>query len=244
MRKSLFEFKIDATQLDAAVSQLGQIDEDRFSAGIVGVLNDTMNRTYELSRKTMLAGINLTDNYVQRKMETRPATPSRPVAEIVAPVGKDFNTPLSHYGALAMPKAVRWKQPTGKTGPWPLFTPRTGDPARGIAAGEKPGGVSVEVARGARKPMGGVFTLPGKKDREGNLLLFRGLGVPGRSMSPTKNSQYPQRKTPRQRVEVLHGPSVYQLFRVAGARIEDDVRQDLEESVVKYAMGEFERALK
>ena len=70
-----------------------------------------------------------------------------------------------------------------------------GDALRGIAAGRKQAGVSVKVARGARKKMRGAFLVP---LRAGNVSGGNGMGV-----------------FVRQGKEIMHlyGPSQYQLFR-------------------------------
>lgn len=70
-----------------------------------------------------------------------------------------------------------------------------GDALRGIAAGRKQAGVSVKVARGARKKMRGAFLVP---LRAGNVSGGNGMGV-----------------FVRQGKEIIHlyGPSQYQLFR-------------------------------
>lgn len=70
-----------------------------------------------------------------------------------------------------------------------------GDALRGIAAGRKQAGVSVKVARGARKKMRGAFLVP---LRAGNVSGGNGMGV-----------------FVRKGKEIIHlyGPSQYQLFR-------------------------------
>lgn len=90
-----------------------------------------------------------------------------------------------------------------------------GDPLRGIPAGKKAAGVSVKVKRkGARKKMRGAFLIP--------LNDSGGLGVALRTGKG------------RNAYEVLHGPSVDQVW--------TDVREDLEAE--KRLNAEFQRQLK
>jgi hypothetical protein len=77
----------------------------------------------------------------------------------------------------------------------------------------------VEVTSGSRKPIEHGFTMPGKRDSAGNMLVF----------TRDRNNKVRSRS----------GPSVYQLFRVAGALIEDQVYGDLERAVVDSAERQF-----
>lgn len=214
--------KIDISQIDALAGKIGALGPAEMAKGLVKALNETVDSAYALGRKTMLAGINLTDDYVQRRMEVERATEKNPVASIVAPGGKGFQTPLSHYGAMLRDTEVNWTNATilerfGKFSRWPGWTERKGDPARGIEPDMKAYGVEVEVVKGKRKRIHGAVVIPGKKDSEGNPLVFRRL--PGS----------------RKKVENLQGPAVYQLFRKAIPLIEGEVGEDLERAVIAEA---------
>lgn len=229
-RISAFSVKIDATQLDALTAKLGTLTPERVSALAVDAINTTADSAYDLARKTILGGINLTDEYVQRKMAVEHATESKPEASIVAFGGKGFTTSLSHYGAMQLTGADNWTnariQADGhKFGKWPGWTRRTGNAKLGIAADTKGIGRSVEVVSGNRKKLGRAFSIAGKTDTDGNPLVFQ--RIPGSKKS----------------ARVLSGPSVYQLFRVAAGKIEDQVYGDLSAAVIDLAERQFEKAL-
>lgn len=226
-RLSAFSVKIDATQLDKLVSTLGTITAAELSGLLVETINDQVDSTYELARGRMLRGINLTDDYVQRKMRVEHATPSMPTASIIASGARKDMTSLSHYGAMQETMAVNWSNDRiaakHKFGPWPGWTRRTGAPALGIAADLKAAGKSVEVTRGKRMRLGSQFSIPGKKDNDGNLVIFR--------------------RNAAGKIESLQGPSVYQLFRVAAGLVEDEVGDNMERAIGDAAERQMKKAL-
>jgi hypothetical protein len=233
---ALFSVKVDTRALDSLSDRLAHLTPEQIGALMVDAINETVDSAYELSRKTILKGINLTDGYVQQKMQVEHATPKNPTATITAFGGSKYTTSLSHYGAMQNTKAVTWnntriqalKNFTGFS-KWPGWTRRTGNAPLGVAADQKVAGKSVEVVRGQRKQMGPIFSIPGKKDSEGNLLLFRNQ----EALGPVKGGK----------LKVLEGPSVYQLFRTAATSIHDQVEGDLEKSVVDAAERELTKAL-
>lgn len=229
-RLNAFSVTIDVTPLDELATKLGTLTPEQVGALMVDAVNATTDATYDLARKTILGGINLTDEYVQRKMGVEHATAQNPTATIVAYGGKSYLTSLSHYGAMQLAGAVNWSnariQADGhKFGKWPRWTRRTGNDKLGIAADTKGTGRSVEVISGSRKKLGRAFAIAGKTDTDGNPLVFQ--RIPGSKKS----------------VRVLSGPSVYQLFRVAAGQIEDQVYGDLSQSVIALAERQFEKEL-
>lgn len=215
-----FRVSIDTQQLEALGERLGALTPQQLAASLVGAINATTDRAYELGRSRMLAGINLTDEYIQRKMRVEHATESNPVATIVASGASKDMTSLSHYGAMQETKAVNWSNERIRAaghafGAWPGWTRRTGAPGVGIEVGQKAAGKTVEVTRGKRKRLGSQFSIPGKKDNDGNLLIFR--------------------RTEAGKLQSLTGPSVYQLFRVAAGLIEEEVGDDLQSSIAAAA---------
>ena len=232
---SSFGIKFDVSQLDTLADKLAGLTPDAVSALMVSAINETADTGYELSRKAILRGINLTDRYVQSHMAVHPATVRNPQAEIVAFGGKGHITGLSHYGAMQEDKPVTWSneriQEAGHTfsTKWPGWIRRRGDDARGIDEGDKTAGVSVQVT-GARKALktSRAILLPGIRDTEGNAMVFKRVSGSGRNKSTLKN---------------LTGPSVYQLFRVAGALIENKLHDDLERAVVDAAEQQFLKEL-
>jgi hypothetical protein len=190
---------------------------------MVDTINRVTNETYDLARSTMLSGINLTDAYVQRKMEVTPATGRLPVAIIAAPVrDRNANTNLSEYGAMTQAGAVNWsneriKAMGKKFGPWPGWTRRIGAKGLGIPVNQKAIATSVEVKRGARKNLRSTvgFQVGKLKDGSGNPLVFERVG--------------------KKNIKAMYGPSVYQLFKVAAGKIEETVYDNLEQAVIETA---------
>lgn len=218
-RQSAFSVKIDVTALKGLAGKLAGVTPERMGQTVVAVLNESVDSAYELGRKRILRGINLTDEYVQRKMRVEHATSDHPEAAIVAPGSKGFLTGLSHYGSMQETKPVNWTnariQALGHTfADWPGWTKRTGDPLRGIAPDRKAAGRSVEVVKGRRKTITPAFTM-NKRDSDGNPIVFRRTGGS---------------------IEALYGPSVYQLFRAAIPEIQGQVADDLQQNL--YAAAE------
>lgn len=155
-KRTAFGIKFDVSPVEALADKLASLTPEVIGVLMVDTINGIADSTYELARKTMLGGINLTDSYVQRKMQVIHATPAKPEASIVA-LGDNANlTGLSHYGAMQLKQGGGFR----------------GDPARGIQRGERQAGVSVEVITGKREKFQFGFFLPGKNDSEGNPLVF------------------------------------------------------------------------
>lgn len=180
--------------------------------GLAGIdaLNETIDRTFDLARSRMIAGINLSDDYLRRKMTVAHATPEKPQASITA-VGTQ--TPLSQFGATQLVRPVNWSNERIlgmgiRFGKWPGWTQRKGAPSVGIQVNQKGAGRSVEVSRGSRKPISYAFSIPGKTDNDGNLLMFTRDQVTGK-------------------LDTRLGPGVYQLFGYQLKLLEPDIDDDL-----------------
>lgn len=219
-RQNSFSLKIDIDPLTQLGDRLADLTPAELGRFVVDAINETTDNAYDLGRKRMLRGINLTDDYVQRKMKVDHATAKKPTATITAFGGRGFLTGLSHYGAMQETKAVNWTnarilERQKRFGPWPGWTKRTGSAALGIAVDTKAAGRSVEVVKGRRKKIGPAFSIPGKKDADGNLVVFR--------------------RDSSGKTQALSGPSVYQLFRVAAGDIQGEVTDNLEQAVIDVA---------
>lgn len=190
-------------KLDAS---LGRIDRQSVTQANVKSVNQVTLRTFVTARRQMISGINLPDSYLRERMAVDLATASqRPEAHIRA---RYAHTGLGRYAPRVITRSA--------------LTSGRGDASRGIAPGLKSAGVSVEVTRGARKPIGNAFMMP---LRNGN-----GIGVFVRD---------PGRRSPR----LLFGPSVYQLFRATVGRIEGDIRDDLELTVLAGLVNLVNKAI-
>ena len=228
MAGTTFKFTVDTSALDGLSDRLTELTPETLGARLVETTNQQIESAYDLSRKRMLSGINLTDSYIQRKMAVTQATANKTTAEIVAYGGKDYLTSLSHYGAVQLAKDVNWTNERiladgNKFGKWPGWTRRTGNEKLGIAVNRKAAGRSVEVVRGSRKKIGPAFAIAGKNDKDGNPLVFR--------------------RNAGGKVEALSGPSVYQLFRVAGNELAEQIGDDYQAAIIDAAERELKKVL-
>lgn len=234
-RASAFSVEVNVSEVIGLADKLAGMTPAHIGALMVDAINETADSAYEMSRKAILGGINLTDDYVQRHMKVEHATSHNPEASIIAFGGKGQTTSLSHYGAMQESKPVTWSNERIAASHkfstrWPGWVRRIGDASRGIEVGQKTDGVSVEVTRGSQKKLktSKAIILPGKRDSEGNAMVFKRIAGSGRGHSKLK---------------ALQGPSVYQLFRVAGAEIEDQVYDNLERAVIDSAERQFAKEL-
>lgn len=210
------ELKVELSSLARMGELIARFEGEHLQELATSVVNDVADRTYELARTRMNAGITLTDAYMRDRMTVEQAQRStKPRAKITA-VGDV--TGLSHYNP------VQLTQPT-KPG-------AKGDPARGLPAGQKVAGYTVEVTRGARKQVrpdtNRIVTLPRTgtgeliRDTEGNPVLFKRIAG-----AKTRNG--------KDKFERLLGPAVYQLFKKQTGLIVEEVLDDLESTLAQRA---------
>lgn len=168
-----FDLRIDATQVEALAQRLARADGEDVGRASVAALNEVVDRTFDLSRERMIAGINLDDPYLRRRMSVRHATRGKPEAEITA---RGDSTSLGRFDAR--PVIVPNVRKGGK-----------GNKALGIPAGEKQRGVTVEVIRGQRNSgfVPGGFLLP---LRRGNQDGGNGFGVFARTKGGALRHRY------------------------------------------------------
>ena len=211
-----YALKIDATQVQKLGDRLAKATGEEIGRASVTALNDVVDRTYELARDRMISGINLSDDYLRRRMTVAHATPSKPVASITASGARNATTVLGRYDAKPAIVANNKGRP-GK-----------GNKALGIPSGQKQAGVTVEVARGQTSdgfvPRG--FLLPLNKGTEAG---GNGFGVFAR----TKDGKLRHR----------YGPSVYQLFAYQVERIVNDVTDDLEDTLAEQVDLALQKAI-
>lgn len=222
-----YALHFDAEALTARGIALGEFTGDAIGKAIVTALNEVVGEAYDLSRKRMIDGINLTDAYLRRKMVLSDATSAKPQASITA-VGTD--TQLSQFQPLQHVTDVNWSNAriTGmgkKFGKWPGWTRRTGNSAIGIAENKKADGQSAAIRRGNRAKFEHAFSIGGKKDNDGNLLMFT-------------------RKAGGDKTRVLLGPAVYQLFKYQlNGTLMGDAEDRLAESLAAHVRAAMAEAL-
>lgn len=211
-----YALKLDATQVLKLGERLAQLSGEEIGKASVTALNEVIDRTYELARDKMIAGINLDDQYLRRRMTVAPATPGKPVASITASGARNAVTVLGRYDA----KPVIVANNKGRPG--------KGNKRLGIPPGQKQAGVTVEVTRGAPSdgfvPRGFLLPLNRGTEAGGN-----GMGVFAR----TKDGKLRHR----------YGPSVYQLFAYQVERIVNDVTDDMEDTLAEQVELAMQKAL-
>ena len=211
-----YALKIDASQVVKLGERLAQASGEEIGRASVTALNEVVDRTYELARDKMIAGINLTDDYLRRRMTVAHATPGKPVASITASGARNATTVLGRYDA----KPVIVANNKGRPG--------KGNKALGIPPGQKQAGVTVEVTRGKTSdgfvPRGFLLPLNRGTEAGGN-----GMGVFARSRDGKLRHRY--------------GPSVYQLFAYQVERIVNDVTDDLEDTLAEQVDLALQKAI-
>ena len=211
-----YALKIDASQVVKLGERLAQASGEEIGHASVTALNEVVDRTYELARDKMIAGINLTDDYLRRRMTVAHATPGKPVASITASGARNATTVLGRYDA----KPVIVANNKGRPG--------KGNKALGIPPGQKQAGVTVEVTRGQTSdgfvPRGFLLPLNRGTEAGGN-----GMGVFARSRDGKLRHRY--------------GPSVYQLFAYQVERIVNDVTDDLEDTLAEQVDLALQKAI-
>jgi hypothetical protein len=212
-----FALKLDVTRVEGLAERLGKIDARYLGRMVVDGLNEVVDRTYQNSRERMNAGINLEDEYLRRKMVVEHATEGRPVASILARGGAQHATVLGRFDA--QPVRVAAVSPKRRL---------KGFARLGIPVGQKQKGVTVEVTRGSPSDgfVPGGFILP---LRAGKVDGGNGFGVFARNRQGRKVHRY--------------GPSVYQLFSFQLVQMEDDIQDDLSNTLLDAAGDSIDKAL-
>lgn len=231
---AVYALSVKSDDLLKLAGALGTLSDEGMGQVIVDTVNDVASDAYDLARKRMTQGINLTDDYLRRKMEYAPATARKPQASITA-VGQQVT--LSHYRPVQKQRDVTWSnariQGMGKKfGKWPGWTQRTGNRPIGIAPDRKANGISATV-KDSRDGFNHAFSIvkggSAIRDGEGNPIMFT------RARGADRNS-----------TRALLGPAVYQLFKyqlngtlmgdteeMLAERLADQVQAAMEKEILK-----------
>lgn len=146
-------FTIGVDPVSVLANDLGGLDPRALDRAAAQALTETAERTYDIARERISAGVNLDDAYLRRRMEVEPASASGLTATIVAKGDYTKLTRLASYNAqmVIVPRTSAGKsRNTGRLS---------------IPQGRKQAGVNVAVVRGAEKEVRGGFML---KLREGS----------------------------------------------------------------------------
>lgn len=139
--------KIDLDQVLALAGDLGRVDAQAFGAAAQAALNETIDRTYQLASDRMTAGINLSDDYLRRRMTTEHASGKTLEASITASGDRAAQTRLATYDAQMVIVPRKTTRASRSRGVLPLN-------------GGRQAGVTVTVSRGAPKTGASLFMLP------------------------------------------------------------------------------------
>ena len=139
--------KIDIDQVLALAGDLGRVDAQTFGTAAQAALNETIDRTYQLASDRMTAGINLSDDYLRRRMTTEYASGKTLEASITASGDRAAQTRLATYDAQMVIVPRKTTRASRSRGVLPLN-------------GGRQAGVTVTVSRGAPKTGASLFMLP------------------------------------------------------------------------------------
>lgn len=138
---------IGVKNIEALAVDLGGASPAEFARASVLALNEAVDRTYDLARDRITTGVNLSDEYLRRRMRVTHATAAKPQAEITASGTRSDMTRLARYDAqmhIVPRDTARRNRNRG---------------VLGIPQGSKQQGVSVTVMRGSEKSLDSGFML-------------------------------------------------------------------------------------
>lgn len=218
---------VDVSQIQALGDKIGLLTGEELGAANVKALNETLDSAYALSRTRMREGINLTDAYLRRKFTMERATAQVPKAVLTA---TGTQTLLSEYSPAQQVKPVNWSNARiraagHKFGKWPGWTERKGNSRLNIAVDDKSDGQTVGVTVGGRSAFMHAFSIAGKTDGSGNLIMFT-------------------RKPGTKKTRALLGPAAYQLFayQLKGTLL-GETEDLLAENLTEQASAALQKAL-
>ena len=204
---------IDVAAINKLADDVGRLSTEGFREAAVTALNDTLDGAYEMGRERITVGINLTDDYLRRRVELEPATTASLTAVLKAPGSRSRMTRLTHYDAqmsIVPRKTTRADRGSGR-----IYKQ---------GYGVKQGGVRVMVTKGDRKYNDKMFMLPLREGQQAGEKLGVFMRINGR-------------------LRHLYGPAVYQLFGYQIPRIEDEVADQLQEATLDAVEAQVRKVL-
>ncbi len=238
-------FTIDVKPVQTASDRLNKVGSSVIGPAAVAAINKVLPPTYDTAVKKMLSGINMTRTDVDAEMRIEPASdPLKPEGFIVA--GRKTRRPstMRRFRVGMILQQNRWSNvivaqkiaanarnviPPGTAPlPWKL---RKGDSLRGVPAGQKFAGLRVEVKKGSVKEAGHWFFLKGKN----------GVLLPARVK---RNAEKKWGRKGKGNIEVIHGPSVWQLFRAQIPGLRDETIATFQKTLDAEIKDLFLKALK
>lgn len=209
--------KIGIDQIVDLADAVGELDARELSKAALAALNETVDRTYDLSRERITTGINLSDDYLRRRMVVDHATDNSLEATITATGDRSQMTRLAKYDAqmVIVPRTSKGK--SRSKGLLPLN-------------GGKQAGVTVTVTKGHPKTLSDNYFIL----RLANHGAEEKFGVFSRVKGKSQNTA----------LKHHYGPSVYQLFRYQAGQIIDEVADDLQQTLLNRVGEQVDRILK
>lgn len=247
--------RIDVTEIEAAAKALLRIDQASLQGAAQRAVNGAAQRGFDKARQIMLAGVNLTDDYVRNQMDVELSTANdKPVAQIIAfraggkrPATRAIN--LRRFNPVQLQAINNWTnsgvntksgaklnvrselENPRKPGSRLPFKKRIGAKHLGVAVGRKQAGITVEVLRGQRKELSFAFMAPARKGTEAG---GQGLLVFKRDKADRNG---------KGRLRPIYSLSVWQMFRHALPQVIPLVSKDLEQSVVAEIDVEIQKVV-
>lgn len=213
---------LDVSEITGLADRLGRLTGEEIDRVTSRALNGVVDAAYELSRDRITVGINLSDDYLKRRMSVDHASSSNPrEASITASGAKTDMTRLGEYDAA-----------------WRLLSRKTSGPSRpkngtmGLPSGKRQAGVFVEVSRGGPKGGESMFLLPRQ----------RGFGAA--AVAGGNDMGVFVRDKSTKRLKHLMGPSVYQLFGYQIDRLEEEALDALEDELLAEVGDQLDKAIR
>ena len=213
-RNTAINIRLD--QIVRLADDVGRLDAQALGAAARTALNETVDRTYDLSRERITTGINLSDAYLRRRMVVDHATGNSLEASITATGDRSLMTRLAKYDAqmVIVPRTSKGK--SRSRGLLPL-------------GGGRQAGVTVTVTKGQPKTLSDNYFIL----RLANHGAEEKFGVFSRVKGKTQSSA----------LKHHYGPSVYQLFRYQTTQITDEVLDDLQQTLLDRVGEQVDKVL-
>lgn len=215
-----FNIKFDTLAVQSLADSLAKFDAKTLGNASLIAVNAVTERAYELSVENMIAGINLTEDYVRSKTSVTLATnPNNIQAKISAAHGGINPSTLTSYGATVVTAAVK------------NFARSKGNAKIGVAKGMKAIGFDVSVSKGepeffSRSNSGNTYSFIIRAPNGVLLTVSRGKNARGKGS-----------------LHALYGPSVWQLFNATVPKMRKNIEADLENTVIAEVNKSLEKLL-
>lgn len=212
-----FKISITSTDLESVASSLRHLGAEAIGNAALSAVNTVAKRTYDNTLIGMIAGINLTDEFVRSKTELLLATtPNDATATLLANSSSLQPATLTSYGAAVVTAAV--KNPKRSRGNASIGVPR----------GYRQVGFDVSVARGktdffSESQSGGTFFFIIRAPNGQLLTVARAKDARGKGS-----------------IQGLYGPSVLQLFNYQVTKNVDAITADLAETFADAVQTELD----